>query len=424
MTISQLDLDFASVTWMVNQNVHTLNASEINFLETLFTQYCDYARGSKEAKKNVRFLIDTLLDNDPEIQSKYNIPTFASREEEAVFGLNRVSEAERDDIVSDVDLDIRTANEDDGDYSPEEKTDFSSQQVKRQSQKMLRTRLMEGHIRKLPEGTDTDDIFKMMKILAKGQLEMQSQNNIMLAHLQQRIEQDEAERMALRAEIKEVNRQNVKLQADLDFLVQKQLKDSSITDVPWEKIPDFFRKIYADGIKRTAFALVKLPLTITRKAVQRILFQPVVAFYNFSANKIDIVVGAIWVTIIIAGAIHIYRMTDFETVNYFYSKYGGEYVTKYAFSGVNFAKEVVPQYLPGAHDLFESVKLMFFEKIVSPVYQAVWIFWQGILHLFTTAVSMALQRLPMANLWFTQAPADTMWTENPIYLSLKGYFGL
>ena len=75
--------------------------------------------------------------------------------------------------------------------------------------------------------------------------------------------------------------------------------------------------------------------------------------------------GAIWVGIIIAGAIHLYRISDFETVNYFYSKYGGEYVTKYAFSGINLMKEVVPQYLPGAHDLFESVKLMFFENIVS-----------------------------------------------------------
>jgi len=380
MTISKLDLEFAAVTWMVNQNIDSLNRDERDFIEVLFTQYCDYARGSRAAENKVRELLDSLV-GDAKI-----VRPIVPRVEQAVFGM----------LGKDKD---------------------SSKQIKKERQEIQKSKLIEDVAEK--SEIKQEDIMKMLTLIAQGQYESKQMAADNMKNLEKFAETTDSNKIALELQIHNLEKENVEMRKMVQDLYDMQLRKQSLTDLKWRQIPDWFREIYSGGIKKIAVGLVKLPFRIAGIAVDRIIYRPMVRAYDFWGGKVELVVGTVYFIIIIAGVVHIYQTSDWEYVNATYQKYGGEYINRYLFSGTDMLKNV--QFLfPDTQEVFQSVKVFFFEKCVSPILHIVSIFWQAMIGLLTHAANVTFSKLPGAQYWYGNAEVD--WENNPLLKVARTFF--
>lgn len=398
MTISKLDLEFAAVTWMVNQNIHSLNEQEKSFVETLFTQYCEYSRGSKVAEERVRYLLDVLVGKIHLSEQQVPIAPLEKSlyTEQAVFGMAGPE-----------------------DQSEEEIDEQQPKQIKRLRQKIQKTELMTDSVQRVPRDATSSQMMTMLTLIAQGQHQGSQMAQANLEQMAQFAEISQANQAAMEVHIHNLQKANAEMQRSLKELYDMQLQKQSLTDLKWHQIPDWFREIYSGGIKRAAVALVKLPFRIASIATDRIIYRPMVRVYDFWAGKLEFVVGHIWWIITIAGVIHIYQITDWETVNNIYTQYGGDYINKYLFSGVDLMK-TIPELFPNTKEVANSVNTFFFENCIDPILQTLWVFWQSIVALLTTAANAGLSKLPMANYWFT--PANVEWPDTRLFKYAQEFF--
>lgn len=415
MTVTELDLQFAAVTWLVNENITSLNVKEKDFIETLFTQYCNYARGSSEGEKRVRYLLDVLVGKARLIEDERPVMDIPILREQAVFGM------------------FKTFDDDDHldyiDEKPDEKQEPvvlyghpvpepNTQQIKRERQKIERTELMKRTKKQaVSAGARDEEIMSMLKLVAQQNLELRAQldaNNQALGGFG---EATDANRRAMDIQFRNINKDLKKLEE----LYEMQLSKQSLTDLKWHQIPGWFREIYAGGIKRVAVGLIKLPFKIASISVDRIIYRPMVRAYDFWGGKVELVIGTIYWAIVIAGVIHIYQQTDWESVNNTYRKYGGDVMDTYLFSGIGVLK-TASGYFPRAQEVANSVKIFFFQNLVTPIIGFVYSFWQTVLALLTVGINSALSKMPYANYWFT--PSSVAWPDTPLFQALKEYFQL
>jgi hypothetical protein len=408
MTVTELDLEFSAVTWMVNQNIDSLSDNEKSFIETLFTQYCDYARGSKVAEKKVRYLLDVLVGKARLIEEEpavvpLEVPIMR---EQAVFGMFQSSEEEEEEesvVLYEQNIPAPT-----------------QKQVKKERQKLMKTELMGEKLREV-QGTSPEEIMAMLRLVAQQNLQLQSQLAASNQAMAQFSESAEINRAAMEVQFHDIGKGMADMDGKIKELYDMQLAKQSLTDLKWHQIPGWFREIYSGGIKRAAVGVVKLPFKIASVAVDRIIYRPMVRAYDFWGGKVELVVGTILWIVVIAGVIHVYQQTDWERVNNTYLQYGGEYMNKYLFSGVDLLKAAAG-YFPRGQEVANSVKLFFFENVVGPVMELVYSFWQGMFALLTVAANTALSKLPYADWWFS--PRQVAWPDSPLFQGLKTYFGI
>ena len=413
MSVSELDLQFAAVTWMVNQNIDSLNEEEKSFITSLFTYYCDYARGSKTAEEKVRYLLDVLVGKavlDSVEQSK-NLFQRTLREQ-AVFGM----------FAEDNDEDVEEIKSQPVVLYGKNIDSSTPQQIKRERQKIQKTKLMGEKVKSLSaQGTSNEEIMAMLRLVAQQNIELRKQLSVHGEALETFSESTESNRAAMEVQFHDLGKGMTQMDLKIKELYDMQLTKTSLTDLKWQQIPDWFRQIYVGGIKRAAVGLVKLPFKIASIAVDRIIYRPMVRAYDFWGGKVELVVGTIYWIIVIAGVIHIYQQTDWETVNITYKKYGGEYFDKYLFSGIDLLKTSLG-YFPEAQQVANSVKIFFFQKMITPILEIVYSFWQALLALLTVTANAAISKLPYADWWFV--PRTAIWPNTPLFKAAQSYFGV
>jgi hypothetical protein len=410
MTVTELDLEFAAVTWMVNENVNSLNDKEKSFIDTLFTEYCQYTRGNKIAEKKTRYLLDVLVGKAILTDEEDSIHLEPFIREQAVFGMFQPSEEEIEDKQERVTLYEKTVS------GP------TIKQVKKERQKIQKTDLMGKTIRSVSEqGVSNDQIMNMLKLVAQQNLELQNQLSVHGNAMQEFSEKTEINRTVMEVQFHDIGKGMGQMDAKIRELYEMQLSKQSLTDLKWHQIPAWFREIYSGGIKRTAVGMVKLPFKIASIAVDRIIYRPMVRAYDFWGGKVELVVGTILWVVVVAGVIHIYQQTDWEKVNETYRKYGGEYMDKYLFSGVDLLKTTAG-YFPKGQEVANSVKLFFFESVVDPVMEILYTFWHALIALLTMTANTGLSKLPYADWWFT--PRTVAWPDSELFNAVKIYFGV
>lgn len=404
MTISGLDLEFSAVTWMVNQNIDLLNEKEKSFIETLFTKYCDYARGSKTAETQVRYLLDVLVGKARLAEPEFPIVPLEKSmyTEQAVFGMAGTDDEDEDSKDEDTD---------------EEET--KRKQIKRERQKIQRTELLRKNVRNAPKNATPEQMMSMLTLIAQGQIESRQMANVNLENMAKFAETTEANRMAMEVQLHILQKNNKEMQRTIQELYEMQLQQKSLTDLKWHQLPDWFREIYSGGIKRIGVSLVKLPFRVASITVDRIIYRPMVRAYDFWGGKVELVVGTILWIVVIAGVVHIYQIIDWEMVNNIYKQYGGDYINMYVFSGVDLLKQI-PELLPETRAVAISVRKFFFEKCVEPIINMIYMFWQTIIALLTSTANSLISRMPMSNLWFT--PAEVSWPNSALFNYAKDFF--
>ena len=341
-------MDFAFVTWIVNQNIDSLSDKDKSFIDNLFTKYCDYAQGSSLAEKNVRYLLDVLLgkqyiNNNEFSNTKIEIPLY---EKQAVFGMN----------------------------SPREQDEQDEKQNNREAlfkQEIGESKLFNKKLKVIKKSKNHDkrsreeQVDNSLACLAQGQERQDKMLSLLLQRMEEHFENSTKGTMSV--ELHELRKGTQESAKKVNELYEMALQKQSLTDLKWDQIPVWFKEIYSAGIKNMAVQLIKLPLTIARIAVNRVIYRPMVRVYDFWSGKVEFVVGHIWWIIVIGTAIHIYEVTDWEYVNNIYTQFGGEYINKYAFSGIELLK-MVPALMPSISEIVVSSFKFFFDMFFAVIF--------------------------------------------------------
>jgi hypothetical protein len=406
--LTKLDLEFAKITWIVNQKYDTLNKEEIQLLKYLFQQYCEYARGDDTAKRNVSKFIRELVELS-KTDVKVTMPTVL-KQEQTVFGMTSRFGIGEEEEQENQDLQVS----------------FKGQVVKPPSGKQVQEQFFKisnssagKKLRREAEKLSPDSSVELLKQMARQQVLAQEEARANFGALNEFMILSAGNDKLIEVQYHELKKDMKKMQQEINELHAMQLAKQSLTDLKWHQIPDWFKEIYSAGLKRTAFNLVKLPLKIATVAVDRIIYRPMVRSYDFWGGKIELVLGTVLWIVVIAGVVHVYQQTDWQSVNDTYKAFGGEYINRYVFAGTDILREI-PKYFPNATQLFASSKDFFYENIAVPIVQLLYLFLNTIYALLTASANVAIRKLPYADWWFT--PREVLWPDSPLAEGLKQWF--
>ena len=205
----------------------------------------------------------------------------------------------------------------------QEKVSSVSSREKKSIKRDIKNQLFENAIEQPPE-SETQQVIKMLSII----LEKQKQNDEILSTLiQKQIENTETQLDGTQA--LEVTRVNRKMANDLSKLTEMTIKGQSYDSIEWKDTPTWLRHQWKLAYRRGAVGTAIIPLKAVKGLLNQVLARPVVIVAKYYWGKLQFIVGHVYWFFIIGGLIHMYTISDYDTVNEMYLAYGGNIVNKF-----------------------------------------------------------------------------------------------
>jgi hypothetical protein len=155
---------------------------------------------------------------------------------------------------------------------------------------------------------------------------------------------------------------------DLRDLTEMTKKGQTFDQVAWKDVPSWLKTSFTSGLKRTAIGAATLPFRTVKAIISDFFIKPVTMVASFYKGKIQFVLGHIHWFFIIGGIIHVYTTSDYESVNEFYSAYGGTVVNKLVIDPTWMVAEHINSWFPEFASMLQSIVYTMWNSVVMGIW--------------------------------------------------------
>jgi hypothetical protein len=153
----------------------------------------------------------------------------------------------------------------------------------------------------------------------------------------------------------QVHGTNSKQAREIAKLQEYQLQGKDLADIAYEDLPKWMRVKTMKALKGAAISTVTLPLTSAKAIVKQSIFIPMDEARKDFLGRARILWGYFLWFIVIGKVVHIYCITDPETVDWYYDTFGMAYAKQVLIDpGVYLTKSILNQAPEVVEDIRES----------------------------------------------------------------------